>query len=77
MDALPVLQITAVFQASADNYLIFRSPRPWWAWQWELPTAERPVDPGTTLAILSALALLGLGLMAACGRREGLNEPEA
>jgi hypothetical protein len=54
---------------AADHYLVYRSLRPWWAWQWSLAPEERPVDLGKTLWLLGAVSLLGLGLMLGAGVR--------
>src|SRR5262249_46220897 len=63
------------YQVAADHYLVYRSPRPWWAWQGGLAPHERPVDLARTAWLLGAVSLLGLGLMAAGSRRSATAAP--
>jgi hypothetical protein len=58
-----VLRTIEWHEWAADHYLVYRSLRPWWAWQWSLPPEERPVDLDKTLWFLVAVSLLGLGLV--------------
>ncbi len=46
---------------AVHRYHVLNSFRPWWANQWYLPPAARPVDLAATAALLAALLLGGLG----------------
>ena len=47
------------------RYVIFDTPRPWWASFRHLDPGDRPVDIGKTAALFLAVAAIGLGLTAA------------
>ncbi len=73
--AVLTFQTVEVYQTSVDYYLIFHAPRPWWAWQGELPADRRPVALGKTLALLLCVTAVGFGLMLVCSRRAGTGLP--
>ena len=54
--------------AVVDRYHVLRSFRPWWISQHFLPKEQRSVDINRTLVLLSALACVGLVMMAATVR---------
>jgi hypothetical protein len=51
------------------RFQVFNQLRPWWAYQWYLPTNERPVDLGITLGFMTLLLMCG-GLLTVFGLRE-------
>jgi hypothetical protein len=61
--------------AAVHKYHVLNSLRPWWASQWYLAPADRPVDLLGTLVLLSATAFAGLGLLTLSYRRLRPSEP--
>jgi len=69
--ALPIIDfVKEKGPEGVRKYHVLNSLRPWWASFRYLSPGERPVNLGTTWAILVTLAFVGLAFMAPCLRQD-------